>query len=236
MSAAVGGMVRQSETDERVRLWHVGSDRVLRWFGREGTGGVTQPIPGEAPVICCDPWQAFAVLADGSAQNAYGRPGCAVEWISGRRNVISGGRNMSETSSKLIAGWIERRSGMRKIVVVDTERRVLLAAADAPAVVVGGKVPGTAAVLAVAVEGRDQATVLLADGRLLFATPRGWTEVAQLGGEGTPGGVSIKLKALSGWRETATLMVAPGDIFEVGAERASVLMGRHWAEPAENAS
>lgn len=236
MNLVAGGMVRRDEQDGSVRIWAVDSQRMFRWSGHNDADAgevFVVPVPGNAPVVCADPWPTpLVLLADGEGWRASVQWGRAVRWTRCRNLLTVRVHVETEdmTSPRLIAGWIERRHTMRRVVGITNERQVLLMAEDATAVPVGSPIPGTAAVLAVHVDARDSATALLDDGRLLLGTRRGWSEAGTLGGAGL-----VRLRALVGFRLDREHKIAPGDAFEAGAERARELIGRGWAEAAGDA-
>jgi len=246
MKAVTGGVVRNGR-DGSARFWFVDRDRVLSWHGPgDERGTIEVPVPGAPPVMCADPWSPFAVLADGDSWRCILRPGLeAPNWVR-HLNLLTGkavGNVFSRAEPeadepRLIAGWIEHRQGVRLIAGITKDRKVVVLKEDTAAVSLGAPVPGAAAILAVQVEGQQNATALLADGRVLFLTPHGWSELGRLGpasGTESKSGL-VRLIALTGFRVDVGHNVEPGDAFEVPAERARELLMRGWAKPEGDAA
>jgi hypothetical protein len=118
-----------------------------------------------------------------------------------------------------------------RILAVTRERTVLVLSENARPVKVGpGPLPGGAAILAVHTDALG-ATVLLADGAVLFATSGGWV---RLDGEaeGDGGSGLVRLRALRGFNVADGKTVKTGEAFEVPGTRARELIARGWAAPA----
>ncbi len=228
--------------DGTARIWIADTSRRVWWFESGDKGGaLALPVPGAARVVALDPFgDPFVLIATGDSFVYRARPGMQPAW-RGQGDILKGGRSMfnrsindSSEEPRLTGAWIRRLPGaQRQIVAATVERLVLVLAPDTPALQIGpGPVPGDAAILAAHVEGRE-ATVVLDDGTVWTSIGGRWSRSATIGAAAAAGAVA--LRALKGFRLDRDRVVAVGDTFEVGAERARELLAQGFAAGTEPA-
>jgi hypothetical protein len=244
MTLLAGGVV-QNERGDSARFWGVPRRRTFMWRTVDGGDWVETdaPIPGEpGAVLTADPFGSpLVVLVDGSAWRFLKRPGARGRWlrqpnlVTGRCNAMSFLRSeqaapkMAEPP-RLLAAWVSRSGGSRRIVAVTFERTVVVLSEGAvPRAAVSSPVPGDAAVLAATVDAVG-VTVLTAAAEVLLGTARGWVRLS--GPEGEEDHADIRLRALLGFNLAVGRKVTVGEVFTVGGQRARELVAKEWAEPA----
>ena len=215
------------------RLWAVDAERRMCWRGPGDESSATEPVPGDAAVLTCDPLPpALAVLDDGEGWR-LDTGGWEPAWRTAGNLVFTTeaeARMAKQMSGKsgapaLRAAGIERNGIVRRIWAVSSERRlILLAETGRPETLAGGMpVPGDSRVLACDLT-ESGPTVVLDDGRLLFWSGAGWASFGSV--LSSPGTVRCVVK--NGLCLSAGRDVYPGDVIELpfGEARRLIQSGR----------
>lgn len=215
------------------RLAAVDDQRRLRIYrGADGVQVVKVPIPGEASVLAVDPvGRPWALLEDGATFELSPRPPHV--WLRHENLFTAGGTMKRSTNDKLVAAWPERVGGMRKVVALTSERRILiLREGNAPRIGCSAPIPGTEAVMAVLVSS-DLVTAVLADGSILGFTPRTgrWGRMGSMFEEGA----EVSLRATQGFilSNDPRRVVERGQTFTVPHQRARELMALGYCAPVD---
>ena len=234
-----GGAARPADGESR--FWSIDSDCHLRWRGpRNERGRSDTPVPGDRPVVVCDPWglRKLVLLDDGSTFEYETLPGRRPVWRS-MGNYLGGStvkENRSNERPRLVAAFILRSPGARSIYGITPERG-LLRLSEGLSPVTLGVVPGTARVLAVDLLA-EGVTLLMDDGRLFTLTARsGWVSFANLLDAGRNG--LLRVVATGGFSLGGGRDVQEGHEFELPLAEARALLasGRvRLAPEPENAA